>query len=91
MVCLQVKIFYSLSYTGKGDFKVCAHVVEASFKDIGGSLKGAQALATIQPIGRAKLTVVSITTNVNDFKCPEGELLLHEQCGKFSLNVSDGC
>ena len=91
VVCLQVKVAYSVSYTGKGDIPACASIVKVRFEDIGGSLRGAQALAKIEPTGRAKLTVFNIRTNVYDFKCPEGELLQHQQCGKFSLNVGDGC
>ena len=72
-----------MSYTGEGDIPACAAIVKVRFEDIGGSLRGAQALAKIEPTGRAKLTVFSIKTTVNDFKCPEGELKQHQQCGKF--------
>jgi len=91
VVCLQVKIVYSVSYTGKDNIKACAAIVKTRFEGIGGSLVGAQALAKIQPTGREELTVLNIRTNVNDFKCPEGEQLQHNQCGKFSLNVGDVC
>ena len=76
---------FSLHYyqVPSDDIKTGADIIKNRFENIDKSLKGLEKLKEVEPSGKPKITAAYSKTPLDSFKCPDGELLQGNICGKF--------